>query len=72
MKIYNLLIFKLKKKQENTTNLIPDHYAIKGSKDLIIDKLTSTEIHSILISKVQNEISSNIYFKNLFDDSHID
>ena len=36
------------------------------------DKLTSTKIYSILISKVQNKPSSNIYFKNLFNDVNMD
>ena len=36
------------------------------------DKLTSTKIYSILISKVQNKPSSNIYFENLFNDVNMD
>ena len=33
-----------------------------------LDKLTSTEIYSILISKIQNKPSSNIYFENMSND----
>ena len=48
MEIYN------KKPHENATNLIiNDHYLIKSSRVLTLDKLTSTEINSILITKVQ-------------------
>ena len=36
------------------------------------DKLASTKIYSILISKVQNKPSSNIYFENLFNDVNMD
>ena len=39
---------------------------------MTLDELTSTEIYSILISKVQNKPSSNIYFENLFTDYNID
>ena len=58
---------------ENDTNLIiHDHHLIKGSRFITLDKLTPTKIWSILISKVQNKPSSNIYFENLFNDYNID
>ena len=58
---------------ENTTDLIiDDHHLIKGSSVLTLDKLTSIEIYSILISKAQNKPSSNIYFENLYSDFNID
>ena len=63
----------IKENYENATNLIiHDHHLIKGSRFITLDKLTSTEIYSILISKVQNKPSSDIYFKNLFNDYNID
>ena len=37
-----------------------------------LDKLTSTEIYSILTLKVKNKPSSNIYFENLFNYHDID
>ena len=52
--------------------IIHDHHLIKGSRVLTLDKLTSSEIYSILILKVQNKPSSNIYFENLFNDYNID
>ena len=63
----------IKETHESTTNLIiHDHHVIKGSRILTLDKLSSTELYTILISKVQNKPSSNSYFKNLFDDNDID
>ena len=52
--------------------MIHDHHLIKSSRVISLDKLTSTEICSILISKVQNKTSSNIYFKNLFNGCNTD
>ena len=58
---------------ENATNLIIHHdHLIKGSRVMTLDKQTSTKIYSILISKVQNKPSSNIYFENLFNDYNTD
>ena len=45
---------------------------MKGSIILTLDKLTSTEIYSMLISKAQNKPSSNVYCKILFADDDID
>ena len=47
--------------------LTHDHHLIKGSRVITLDKLTSTEIYSILILKVQNKPSSNIYFEKLLN-----
>ena len=65
--------FVIKETHESTTNLIiHDHHVIKGSRILTLDKLSSTEIYSILISKFQSKPSSNFYFENLFNDNDID
>ena len=62
MKIYH------KKNNEVAANLIThDHHLIKSSRVITLNKLTSTEIHSILTLKIQNKPSSNICFENLFD-----
>ena len=59
-----------KKNNENVANLIThDHHLIKGSRVILVDKLTSTKIYSMLILKVQNKPSSNICFENFFNDS---
>ena len=49
-----------------------EHNLIKGSRVITLDKLISTEIYSILILKIQNKPSTNIYFKNLFNHDDID
>ena len=65
--------FIIKENYENATNLIiHDHRLIKGSRVITLNILTSTEIYSIFVSKVQNKPSSNIYFENLFNDYNID
>ena len=54
----------IKENYENAVNLIiHDHNLVKCSKVITLDKLTSTEICSILISRVQTKPSSKIYFK---------
>ena len=63
--------FIIKETHESTTNLIiHDHHVIKGSRILTLDKLSSTKIYAILISKFQNK--PNFYFENLFKDNDID
>ena len=65
-------LFIIKKKYENATNFIThNHHSIKGSRAISFDKLTSTEMYFILISKVQNKLV-NVYFESLFDDLDID
>ena len=64
--------FIIKKDYEKATILIThDHHLVKGSRVITLDKLTSTEIYSILIFKYQKHSPSNIYFKNLFNDNDI-
>ena len=51
----------IKENYENATNLTTDdHHLVKGSRIITLDKLTSTEIYSMLISRAQNKPSSNI------------
>ena len=53
--------FIIKENYENATNLIiHDHRLIKGSRVITLSRLASTEIYSILISKVQNKPFSNV------------
>ena len=63
----------LLKNNEIGANLIAhDHHLIKVSRVITSNKLTSVEISSILILKVQNKPSSNIYFENFFNYNDID
>ena len=49
----------IKENYENAINLIiHDHHLVKGSRVITLDKLTSTGIYSILISRAQNKPSS--------------
>ena len=65
--------FIIKETHESTFNLIAhDHHVIKGSRILILDKLSYTEIYAIFYSKFENKPSSNFYFENLFNDNDID
>ena len=44
----------IKENYENATNLIiHDHHLVKGSRIITLDKLTSTGIYSILISRAR-------------------
>ena len=54
--------FIIKKNNEVAATLIT-----QDSRVITLDKLTSTEIHSILTLKIQNKPSCNICFENLFD-----
>ena len=63
----------IKENYENAINLIiHGHHLVKDSRVTSLDKLKSTEIYSILISRAQNKPSSNIYFENLFHNYSID
>ena len=65
--------FIIEENFENATNLIiNDHHLVKGSRVITLDRLTSTGIYSILISKAQNKPSSNIYLENLYNDYNTD
>ena len=55
--------FIIKETHESTTNLIHDHHVIKGSRILTLDKLSSIEIYSILISKFQNKPFFQLLFR---------
>ena len=57
-----------------TINRLYSNYenANKGSRVITLDKLTSTEIYSLFISKAQNKRSFNIFFKNRYNDYNID
>ena len=48
------------------------HHVIKSASILSTNKLSSTEIYSILMSNIFNEPASNIYFEILFENITID
>ena len=49
-----------------------NHHVIKGARILPLDKLSSKEIYSILISNIVNKPTSNIYFEKLFENTTLD
>ena len=56
----------------NENNLCQNHHVIKGVRTLPLDKLSSKEIYSILISNIVNKPTSNIYFEKLFENTTLD
>ena len=51
----------------NENDLCQNHHVIKGARILPLDKLSSKEIYSILISDILNKPTSNIYFEKLLE-----
>ena len=56
----------------NENNLCQNHHVIKRARILPLDKLSSKETHSILISNILNKSTSNIYFEKLFENATLD
>ena len=56
--------------KQNTGNvsdrLIHDHHLIKGTRISTLEKLSSKEFYSILITKFTKKPSSNFYFEKIF------
>ena len=56
----------------NENDLWQNHHVIKGTRILPFDRLSSEEINSILVSKIVNKPTSNIYFEKLFENTTLD
>ena len=56
----------------NENDLCQNHHVIKGARILPLDKLSSKEIYSILISSNVSKPTSNIYFEKLFEYTTLD
>ena len=56
----------------NESDLCQNHHVIKGTRILPLDKLSSKEIYSILISSNVSKPTSNIYFEKLFEYATLD
>ena len=52
--------------------LIQDHHLIKGARILTLEKLSSEELYSMLITKFIDKPSSNVYFENVFPNTKFD
>ena len=58
----------IKQNSSDAKNLIiHGHHLIKGSRILILEKLTSKELYQILISSRTNKITSVTYFETEFN-----
>ena len=56
----------------NESDLCQDRRLIKAARILPLDKLSSKEIYSMLISNIGNKPTSNIYFEKLFENTTLD
>ena len=52
--------------------IIHGHHLIKGSRILILEKLTSKELYEILISSRTNKVTSVMYFETKFNGNSLD
>ena len=58
---------------ENIENLVFEgHHLIKNHQIYCQNKLTSKEIYSILIESTDSKPSSQMYYKNIFQNSNLD
>ena len=57
----------IKQTSENTSLLVvKDHHLLRGSRIIILEKLSSKELYSLLISAIDHQPTSQKYFDNLF------
>ena len=57
----------IRQTSENTSLLVvKDRHLLRGSRVIILEKLSSKELYSLLISAVNHQPSSQKYFDNLF------
>ena len=57
----------IKQTSENTSLLVvKDHHLLRGSRIIILEKLNSKELYSLLISAIEHQPTSQKYFDHLF------
>ena len=57
----------IKQTSENTSLLVvKDHHLLRGSKIIILEKLSSKELYSLIISAINHQPISQKYFDDLF------
>ena len=57
----------IKQTSENTSLLVvKDHHLLRGLRIIILEKLSSKELYSLLISTINHQPTSQKYFDNLF------
>ena len=63
----------IKKNPSNVSKLLfQDHHLIKGVPILILERLSSKELYTILITKFINKPSSKVYFETTFPNMKFD
>ena len=61
-----------KKKTENTSfQVVKDHLLLRDSRIIILEKLSSKELYSLLISAIVHQPTSQKYFDNLFPNTEL-
>ena len=62
----------IKQASENTSLLVAkDHHLLRGSTIIILEKLSSKQLYSLLISAVDHQPPSEKYFDNLFPNTEL-
>ena len=62
----------IKQRISDAKNLIiHGHHLMKGSKILILEKLTSKELYQILTSSSTNKVTSVEYFQTKFNENNL-
>ena len=57
----------IKQTSENTSLLVvKDHHLLRGSRIIILEKLSHKELYSLLISAIEHQPTSQKYFDNLY------
>ena len=57
----------IKKPSENTSLLVvKDHHLLRGSRIIMLEKLSSKELYTLLIFVINYQPTSQKYFDNLF------
>ena len=63
----------IKQSSNDAKNLfIQGHHLVKGSRILILEKLTSKELYQILISSRTNKVTSVTFFETKFNANNLD
>ena len=58
---------RIKQTSENSSLLVvKDHHLLRRSRIIILEKLSSKELYSLLISAIEYQRTSQKYFDNLF------
>ena len=61
--------------EKNVSNkqitVVKDHHLLRGLRIIILEKLSSKELYSLLISAIDHQPTSQKYFDNLFPNAEL-